>query len=44
MADSATTLRAVIVHQKDNDPSAAPIGDTGPRVACGVMGVGNSES
>lgn len=35
----AITGRAVVVHARGNDPSAAPTGDTGPRLACGVIGI-----
>ena len=31
--------RAVIVHEKPNDPSDPPIGAAGGRVACGVIGI-----
>jgi Cu-Zn family superoxide dismutase len=42
--DYSVIGRAVIVHQRANDPNAAPTGDTGPRVACGVIGVGETSS
>jgi Cu-Zn family superoxide dismutase len=35
--------RAVIVHEKPNDPSQPPIGAAGARQACGVIGVANPE-
>ena len=35
----SVTGRAVVVHRRGNDLSATPGGDTGPRVACGVIGV-----
>lgn len=31
--------RAVVVHERGNDPTATPGGDTGARLACGVIGV-----
>lgn len=31
--------RAVVVHRSANDTTAPPAGDTGPRVACGVIGI-----
>lgn len=31
--------RAIVVHRRENDPEAAPTGDTGPRVACGTIGI-----
>lgn len=31
--------RAVIVHEKPNDPKSPPIGAAGGRVACGVIGI-----
>lgn len=36
--------RAVIVHEKPNDPEQPPIGGAGPRLACGVVGIGNPEA
>lgn len=34
--------RAVIVHEKGNDPSKPPAGATGARLACGVIGIAQS--
>lgn len=31
--------RAVVVHEKPNDPSQPPIGGAGGRIACGVIGI-----
>lgn len=31
--------RSVVVHAKANDPSAPPMGATGSRLACGVIGI-----
>ncbi len=31
--------RAVIIHEKGNDPSQPPIGAAGSRLACGVIGI-----
>jgi len=36
--------RAIIIHQKGNDESKPPIGAAGPRQACGVIGIGESQS
>jgi Cu-Zn family superoxide dismutase len=33
--------RAVVVHERGNDPSVTPDGDAGARIACGVIGVAN---
>lgn len=35
--------RAVIVHEKPNDPNDPPIGGAGSRQACGVIGIANPE-
>ncbi|MGD8427170.1 MAG: superoxide dismutase family protein [Balneolaceae bacterium] len=34
--------RAVIVHEKANDPSQPPIGAAGSRLGCGVIGIANT--
>lgn len=34
--------RAVVVHEKANDPSQPPIGAAGPRLGCGVIGIANT--
>ena len=31
--------RAIIVHEKGNDPKSPPIGEAGSRLACGVIGI-----
>lgn len=36
--------RAVIVHEKANNPKEPPIGAAGSRLACGVIGMANGES
>lgn len=36
--------RAVIVHEKPNDPSQPPIGAAGSRLSCGVIGIANPEA
>lgn len=36
--------RAVIVHEKPNDPGEPPIGAAGSRQACGVIGIANPQS
>lgn len=36
--------RAVVVHRQPNDTTAPPTGDTGARIACGVIGVRSGES
>lgn len=36
--------RAVIVHEKGNDPKQPPIGAAGSRLACGVIGVADAKS
>lgn len=33
--------RAVVVHERGNDPAVTPDGDAGARIACGVIGVAN---
>jgi Cu-Zn family superoxide dismutase len=30
--------RAVVVHERGNDPQSPPIGNAGGRIACGVIG------
>ena len=34
--------RAVIIHEKGNDPSSPPIAAAGGRLSCGVIGVNQS--
>lgn len=34
--------RAVVVHEKANDPSQPPIGAAGSRLGCGVIGIANT--
>lgn len=36
--------RAVVVHARGNDPDSPPIGDAGPRLACGVIGIDEPRS
>jgi Cu-Zn family superoxide dismutase len=42
--DHSIIGRAVIVHERGNDPDSPPMGDTGARIACGVIGVGEASS
>lgn len=35
--------RAVIIHERGNDPKRPPDGDAGARLACGVIGIGNPQ-
>lgn len=35
--------RSVVVHEKGNDPSQPPIGAAGGRIACGVIGITESQ-
>jgi superoxide dismutase, Cu-Zn family len=35
--------RSVVVHAKGNDPTVTPDGGAGDRIACGVIGVANTE-
>jgi len=34
--------RAIVVHEKANDPSQPPIGAAGSRLGCGVIGIANT--
>jgi len=34
--------RAVVIHEKANDPSQPPIGAAGSRLGCGVIGIANT--
>jgi Cu-Zn family superoxide dismutase len=36
--------RAVVIHEGPNDPLSPPDGAAGARIACGVIGIGNSAS
>ena len=35
--------RAVVIHEKGNDPAVTPDGGAGARIACGVIGIANPE-
>jgi superoxide dismutase, Cu-Zn family len=36
--------RAVVVHEKGNDPKSPPMGATGGRIACGVIGIADADA
>jgi Cu/Zn superoxide dismutase len=35
--------RAIVIHEKGNDPNAGPDGGAGGRIACGVIGIAKGE-
>jgi Cu/Zn superoxide dismutase len=44
MWSSALLGRAIVVHEKPNDPNAGADGGAGARIACGVIGIGNPQT